>query len=99
MCRVRVQDDPERSGRFVRSESGEMYRTNEGHAQIRRSSGGGLRISLAELPNISCVLGEYVPRVARARFTLRTNSSERRSSSRTRRQQLLTAATSSQSTG
>jgi len=34
------------------------------------SSGGGLSISPVALPYISCVDGEYVPRVARARFTL-----------------------------
>ena len=38
---------------------------------MRRSSGGGFRISPAEFPHISWVDGEYVPRVARARLTLR----------------------------
>ena len=62
------------------------------------SSGGGFNISIAELPNISCDEGEYVPRVARAFLTLLMNHSDIINRAIMRRHIILVTMTKTMST-
>lgn len=55
-------------------------------------------ISIAEFPNISCADGEYVPRVARAFFTLRMNQRDMISRAMMRRHIILVTVTKRMST-